>query len=105
MSARLKASLRESVEVPPLAEEPFLTKAMEVLERLRSESEKRGHALLASLLEIARGEAEDGLKTRTEVLRVAPAPVHILDEGVEDEEGVVRMAEKFAWRAGAERVN
>jgi hypothetical protein len=42
----------------------FLRVTAEILERLELESSCRGNRLLASLLDIARTEAEDGLKTK-----------------------------------------
>ncbi len=45
-------------------DEDFLPWALQALERLRDASEDRGHPLLASMLELARVEAEDDLKTR-----------------------------------------
>ena len=42
----------------------FLRLTAEILERLELESSSRGNRMLASLLDIARTEAEDGLKTR-----------------------------------------
>ena len=42
----------------------FLRLTAEILERLELESSSRGNRMLASLLDIARTEAEDGLKTK-----------------------------------------
>ena len=42
----------------------FLRLTAEILERLELESSSRGNRMLASLLDIARTEAEDGLKAR-----------------------------------------
>ena len=42
----------------------FLRLTAEILERLELESSSRGNRMLASLLDIARAEAEDGLKAR-----------------------------------------
>ena len=42
----------------------FLQVVSQALERLRRASEERGHAMLASMIELARTEAEDDLRTR-----------------------------------------
>jgi len=42
----------------------FLRLTAEILERLELESSSRGNRMLASLLDIARAEAEDGLQAR-----------------------------------------
>ncbi len=44
-------------------DEKFLASTAEALDRLYRESEQRGHRFLASLLSIAKGEAEDGAST------------------------------------------
>jgi len=49
---------------PSLVDEEFLVKVADILDRLRAQSELRGHPLLASLLAITRQEAEDDLRTR-----------------------------------------
>lgn len=99
MTAQLRASFERMVELPAVADEFFLKKIAEALERFRSESEKRGHPLLASLLDIARGEAEDDLKTHEEAPRLSSEQVRVREHGLDDDEGVLRMAEKLACRA------
>ncbi len=101
MSARSKASFGTVVDLRSVADENFLTKVVDMLGQLRSESELRGHLLLASLLEITKGEAEDGLKTCVESLRFSPERERIREEGREEEEGLLRMAEKLSCRANA----
>ena len=63
---------------------------METLDRLGAQSEQRGHMLLASLISIAKGEAEDGIRTRAQ-------DISILERDHDD--GVELMARKFAHRA------
>ena len=46
-------------DVPSAVDEEFLTKVAEILERLKAQSEMRGHPLLASLLAITKDEAYD----------------------------------------------
>ena len=76
-------------DVPSAVDEEFLEKVAEILERLRAQSEMRGHPLLASLLAIAKGEAEDDLKTRIAELQYGG----LLSEA---DDGVIRMAQRFA---------
>jgi len=97
MSARANAAYRESERPASVTDENFLRKVAEILERLRTESQQRGHSLLASMLDVAKAEAQDGLRTQASVLRLSGRrkPDHALD----DDDGVVRMAEKLAWRA------
>jgi hypothetical protein len=45
----------------------FLTRAIDILQALRERSLERGHPMLASLVEMARIEAEDDLRTATHV--------------------------------------
>ena len=75
--------------VGAVPEERFLRNVADLLERLQSESELRGHSLLASLLAITKGEAEDGLRTSAKALR-------ILSRGQDHDDGVVKMAQKLA---------
>ncbi len=89
MSALPKASV---VYLPPVADQKFLKNAIGLLEQLRSESELRGHAMLASLLAITKGEAEDGLHTQAKALEIQP-------QAQNDDDGAALMAEKFACRA------
>ena len=95
MSARKRASAK-AIRLPPVGKEKFLTDVADALEKLRSESEWRGHALLASLIEITRGAAEDELKTHAEVTRLSRDNVLGRKRGFEDDDGVVRMAAKLA---------
>jgi hypothetical protein len=89
MSALPKASV---VYLPPVADRKFLRNAIDLLDQLRSESEMRGHVMLASLLDIARGEAEDGLNTQAKALQIHPPAKN-------DDDGAALMAEKLACRA------
>lgn len=96
MSARSNLSLAHSSDAPFGPDDRFLREALEVLERLRSECEWRGHPLLASLLDIARSEAEDDLKTCAETRRFSSGS---RSRGrVSEDESVLRMAEKLACR-------
>lgn len=90
MSATGSAS--SVVDLPLVADEKFLAKTAEILDRLRAESDLRGHRLLSALLAITKGEAEDTL--RTNVLSVRP-------RNADFDDGVVEMAQKLAWRANA----
>jgi hypothetical protein len=89
MSARLEAS--SVVYLPSVVDEKFLKNVADVLERLRSESELRGHPFLASLLAITKGEAEDDLRTRSAVPRRPPS-------SQDEDDGIAEMAQKLAWR-------
>jgi hypothetical protein len=77
--------------LPSLADQPFLRKAAEALEQLETESEAHGHQLLASLIAIARGEAEDSIKTRVKTQRVL-RPKEDPNDGAEE------IAQRFAHR-------
>ena len=74
-------------DVTAAVDEEFLTKVAEILERLRAQSELRGHPLLASLIAIAKGEADDDLRTRS-----------LGGEGPAEEadDGVIQMAQRFS---------
>jgi hypothetical protein len=76
-------------EVPSAVEEDFLTKVAEILERLKAQSEMRGHPLLASLIAIAKGEAEDDLRTRNGAFRYG-------GQLGEADDSVLKMAQRFA---------
>jgi hypothetical protein len=82
-------------ELPSVVEGEFLEKVAEILERLRAQSEMRGHPLLASLLAITKDEAEDDLRTRVTELENGGLPN-------EADDGVLRMAQRLACgpRAG-----
>lgn len=76
-------------DAPSLVDEDFLTKVAEILERLRAQSEMRGHPLLASLLAITKDEAEDDLRTRSSEF----------DNGgllSDADDGVIKMARRFS---------
>ena len=51
------------------ADEEFLGCVLQALERLRAASEERGHPMLASMIEFAKVEAEDDLRTQSLLLR------------------------------------
>jgi hypothetical protein len=87
MAARVNAS--PVIYLPSVVDEKFLRTTAAILERLRAQSANRGHPLLASLLEIAKGEAEDDLRTRA-----------LRPEDTDTDDGVASMAQKFAFRAG-----
>ena len=91
MSARASAS--QIVYLPPVADERFLQSTAEALERLAAESELRGRRMLASLLAIAKVEAEDDLKTCASNLR-------ILSREQDRDDGAALMASKLARRGG-----
>jgi hypothetical protein len=87
MSAR---SLKSTViYFPPIADNNFLKNAADLLEGLRAESEFRGHPLLASLVAIAKGEAEDALTTNARTAQV-------VNRVKEEDDGVVEMAQRLA---------
>ena len=76
-------------DIPSLVDEDFLTKVVEILDRLAAQSELRGHPLLASVLAIAKDEAEDDLRTRAGEFENGG----LLSEA---DTSVVRMAQRFA---------
>jgi hypothetical protein len=76
-------------DVGAVVDQEFLTKVAEILERLRAQSELRGHPLLASLIAIAKDEADDDLRTRSHTLGT-----DALAEEADD--GVIRMAQRFS---------
>ena len=75
--------------MPSLVDEEFLTKVADILERLRAQSEMRGHPLLASLLAITKDEAEDDLRTRASELQNGG----LLNDA---DDGVIKMAQRLA---------
>lgn len=79
-------------DIPSAVDEEFLTKVADILERLRAQSEMRGHPLLASLLAITKEEAVDDLRTRAGEFEKGGFL------GVADE-SVIRMAQKFSCGA------
>lgn len=78
-------------DIPSVVDEEFLTKVADILERLRTQSEMRGHPLLASLLAITKDEAVDDLRTRVSELENGG----VLNDA---DEGVIRMAQRFSCR-------
>jgi hypothetical protein len=90
MSARQGAS--SVVYIASAADEKFLASTAEALDRLHRESEHRGHRFLASLLSIAKGEAEDGANTlaKNDAIR-AREP--------DRDDGAALMARKLTRRA------
>jgi hypothetical protein len=90
MSARVNAS---QVAYLPSADEAFLKNALATLEQLREESELHGRHLLASLLAITKGEAEDDLKTCSKKVR---GGARMSDH----DDGAAMLARKFAYRSG-----
>jgi hypothetical protein len=86
----MSAELPTVVYLPPISDHTFLRNTAEVLERLRSESESRGHAMLASLLAITKGEAEDGLSTRAKAVEISAK--------YQDDDGAAMMAQRLACR-------
>ena len=98
MSAQLRvASVRPELQYGP--DDHFLPEIAQILERLQSLCEWRGQPFLASLLDIARGEAEDAMKTcsgSSRAQRKRARPHKVTAQG--DDEGVVRMAEMLACR-------
>ena len=46
------------------SDEHFLRCVMQALERLRDASQDRGHSMLASMIDLAKVEAEDELRTK-----------------------------------------
>ena len=63
-------------------DDDFLRIAIQAIDRIREKSIERGHLMLASLLDMARAEAEDELRTNAKpVQRVSkPEGTHMDDE-------------------------
>jgi hypothetical protein len=76
-------------DVPAIADEEFLSTVADILERLRAQSERRGHPLLASLLAITKDEAVDDLRTRAGELDSGG----LLNDA---DDGVIKMARRFS---------
>jgi len=76
-------------DLPSFVDDDFLTKVVEILDRLGAQSELRGHPLLASVLAIAKDEAEDDLRTRLGEFEKGG----LLSEA---DSSVVLMAQRFA---------
>jgi hypothetical protein len=83
MSAHVKTSVGEMVGLPFVPDKHFPSKVVEVLERLRSESEKRGHPFLASLLDITMSEAEE-LACRAHTQQRRHLPLALLNAAMVD---------------------
>jgi hypothetical protein len=94
MSARTNAS--QVVYFPSVPDDAFLRSTVETLERLRVESEEHGHNLLASLLAITKGEAEDDLRTRSRAVRFR-------SRDQDQDDGAAVMAQKLARRSNPEQ--
>lgn len=76
-------------DVSSAVDEEFLTRIAEILDRLKAQSEMRGYPLLASLLAIAKDEAEDDLRTRSgEFQRGGPFG--------DADAGVLQIAQRFS---------
>jgi hypothetical protein len=82
-------SASEVVYLPFVVDESFLKDTVETLERLHEESAMRGHNMLASLLSIAKGEAEDDLRTKAKLH-------HLTTRIAERDDGAAQLAQKFA---------
>jgi hypothetical protein len=80
--------------LPSFVDDDFLTKVADILNRLKVQSELGGHPLLASVLEIAKDEAEDDLRTRVGEFEKRG----LLSEVDEVDRSVVLMAQRFAFR-------
>jgi hypothetical protein len=89
----VRAFAAQVVHIPTASDDNFLRNAVETLERLGAQSEQRGYMLLGSLISIAKGEAEDGIRTRAQ-------DISILERDHDD--GVELMARKFAYRAAGQ---
>ena len=67
--AILMAGGTNGAECMAEADEEFLGCVLQALERLRAASQERGHPMLASMIEFAKVEAEDDLRTRSLAVR------------------------------------
>jgi hypothetical protein len=94
VSVRVNASGRQKAAAAPSpADHDFFRIATEVLDRLRSESEARGHAQLALLLDIPRYAAARKWRALGEVAEVQPAKS---ERSFDDDEATHRIAAKLA---------
>lgn len=93
MPAHLRVS-HPNASAQTVAGDPFLRTIIKITERLCSESETRGYALLSTLFECARAEAEDNLRTYGKRRIACGNPVTVGQDG-EDHEGARRIAAKF----------
>ena len=93
VSIRVNASGRQAAPAPSPADQNFLRIATEVLDRLRSESEVRGHPQLALLLDIPRYAAERKWRALAEVAEAPPAKSERCSD---DDEATHRIAAKLA---------
>jgi hypothetical protein len=55
-------------------DQDFLQVAIQVIERIREKSLEHGHGMLASLLDMAKAEAEDALRTYAKPPQQVPEP-------------------------------
>jgi hypothetical protein len=78
-----------------VVDEGFLKNAVETLDRLHEESAMRGHSMLASLLSIAKGEAEDDLRTKAKLQHLT---TRIAER---DDDGAAELAQKLACGTAA----
>ena len=93
VSVRVNASGRQPAPASLLADQNFFRIATEVLDRLRIESEVRGHPQLALLLDIPRYAAERKWRALAEVAEVQPAKS---ERCLDDDEATHRIAAKLA---------
>ncbi len=99
MLAGSKVSSLKTTELPSSEDSHFLHDVAQILERLRSLCEWHGHPLLAALIDMAKSEANDDLKTYVQVARLSPGEVrHRKPVSDVDGESAARMAEKLAHR-------
>jgi hypothetical protein len=103
MAARLRKSAAKKssdnlVDLASAADQRFLRKVIDNLERLRAASDSRGHPFLSSLLDIARREAADDLKTQRKVAKLNSSFSGAKAAGSPEDENLRRIAEKLAHR-------
>ena len=77
------------IYLPAVDRDRFLRSAANQIDALRSECEAQGHPLLAALLAIAKGEAEDDLHTTMRDRQRS-------DPDESDDPATMRMARKLA---------
>ena len=92
----MSAQLPTVVYLPPVSDETFLRNAVDILGRLHAESTARNLSLLASLIDIAKGEAEDGLGTHR---RLAVFGANARVKAKDEDDGAAEMAQRFSYRA------
>jgi hypothetical protein len=98
MAARAKKSSDNLVDLSSAADQRFLKRTIEKLERLRAASDSRGHPFLSSLLDIARREASDELKTQRKVAKLKSSLSVMKAASFSEDESLRRIAEKLAHR-------